>query len=111
MAAVGATSVERRSAPRVAPAQTPWLATAVLRPGMPVVLVNISRRGALVESTARLRPGAHTELQLAGVDARRSVRGRVERCQVTRLEPLCYRGVIVFDEGLDVEAAVRDQGG
>jgi hypothetical protein len=111
MAALGTTVVERRTAPRVAPAQTRWLANAVLRPGMPVVLVNISRRGALVESGARLRPGAQTELQLAGASARTSVRGRVDRCHVTGLDPLRYCGAIVFDEGLDLDGGLGAEDG
>jgi hypothetical protein len=72
--------------------------------------VNISRRGALVESDVRLRPGAHAELQLVGPAARRSIRGRVDRCQVATLEPLRYHGAIVFDEGLDVGDRGHDGG-
>ena len=48
---------------------------AVLRPGQPVTLLNISSRAALVESAARLRPGAHTEMQLAGRRRARQHRG------------------------------------
>ena len=40
--------------------------TPLLRPGQPVTLINICSRAALVESGARLRPGAQTEMQLAG---------------------------------------------
>ena len=93
---------ERRQAPRVAPHRTPWCADAVLRPGQPVRLVNISRTGALIESVGRLRPGAAADLHLIGVSARQHVRGRVERCQVVGLDPLCYRGAIVFDERIEL---------
>lgn len=92
-----ATLVERRRDARIAPSGTSWRADAVLRPGVSVVLVNISSCGALVESGARLRPGARTELQLAGSTARRTIRGRLERCYVAGLDPLRYRGVVVFD--------------
>lgn len=76
---------------------------AVLRPGQPVVLLNISSRAALVESEARLRPGASTELQLALGGGRTSIRGRLDRCHVAALEPLRYRGVLVFEQRLEFE--------
>jgi len=79
----------------------------VLRPGQAVVLVNISRRAALVESETRLRPGAHTELQLCGGGARACVPGRVERCIVVRLDPLRYHGVVVFDDCVEVGPAAE----
>src|SRR5687768_18460563 len=76
---------------------------AVLRPGQAVVLVNITSRAALVESDARLRPGAHTELQLAMQGRRTSIKGRLERCHVSALDPLRYRGVLLFEERFEIE--------
>jgi hypothetical protein len=70
---------------------------------MPVVLLNINSRGALVESDARLRPGAPTEMQLAGSTSRASIRGRVDRCYVSALEPIRYRGVVLFEERIALE--------
>ncbi len=96
---------ERRCDHRIEPAGTAWRVDAVLRPGQSVRLLNISRCGALVESRARLRPGARTELQLAGLAARRTFRGRLERCHVATLDPLRYRGVVVFDESEDLGEA------
>lgn len=100
---------ERRGGPRVQPGHTGWGPEAVLRPGRVVRLLNISGRGVLVESHVRLRPGTRAELQLVGRSTRRSIRGRIERCQVATLEPLRYHGAIVFDERLDV--GNRDQDG
>jgi hypothetical protein len=95
----------------VPPASTRWRPQAVLRPGLPVTLLNISVNGALVESPAWLRPGARTELQLEaqvaqvlGIRRRHSVRGHLDRCQVVALNPVSYHGVIVFDERLDLDA-------
>jgi hypothetical protein len=76
---------------------------AVLRPGQAVLLIDISSRAALVESDARLRPGAHTELQLAMRGRRTKIRGRLDRCHVSALEPLRYRGVLLFEERFDFE--------
>lgn len=108
--ASGLTACERRVAARAAPEQTPWDREALLRPGQEVVLVNLSAGGALVESPTRLSPGARTELQLLG-ESKRLVRCRVERCRVTRLDPLRYQGAVVFEERLDLTYIVdRDAG-
>ncbi len=88
-------------AARVTPDRTPWQRLALLRPGQEVVLVNVGPGGALVESLTRMSPGVRTELQLFGA-SRRSVRGRVERCRVSGIEPLRYEGAIVFDSALDL---------
>lgn len=93
---------ERRRECRIAGGASRYGAGAVLRPGLAVVLVNISSRAALVESGSRLRPGLHTELQICGGEARTRVRGRIDRCEVVRLDPLRYHGVIMFDESVDV---------
>ena len=104
MAAV-ANTAERRRDHRIEPAQTSWRPDAVLRPGQSVRLLNICRCGALVESGAPLRPGARTELHLAGLKARHAIRGRLERCHVAALDPVRYRAVIVFDESVEVNGA------
>lgn len=91
---------DRRAEQRVAGERLRWRANAVLRPGQPVVLLNINSRAALVESDARLRPGAHTELQLYGAGDRTTIRGHLDRCHVATLEPLRYRGVLIFDHRL-----------
>lgn len=105
MATVACAALERRRTNRLAAAITRWRSDAVLRPGQHVVLVNISSHGALIESPARLRPGARTELQLIGPGARRGVRGRLDRCHIATLDPLCYRGAIVFEEQLNLDEA------
>lgn len=75
---------------------------AVLRPGQPVVVLNINSRAALVESDVRLRPGALTELQLAIGGGRTSIRGTLDRCHVSALEPLRYRGLLVFEQRFEL---------
>ena len=96
MAAI--TNTERRRERRRTACSLLCLPDAVLRPGQTVVLVNMTSRAALVESDARLRPGALTELQLAMRGRRTNIRGRLDRCHVCALEPLRYRGVLVFEE-------------
>ena len=101
MGAVATLAAERRGAHRVPPVGMGWRREALLRPGQPVVLVNISSAGALVECAHRLRPGALAELQLAGAERRRRVRGRIDRCRVAALSPLRYHGAIVFEDALE----------
>ena len=88
---------DRRRGPRLPPEKTVWRDHAVLRPGQEVLVLNISSHGALVESGSRLRPGLRAELHLKGGSTRVAVTGRMERCEVTRLDPVRYRAAIVFD--------------
>ena len=89
---------ERRAEERRTVNSVRCRADAVLRPGQAVVVVNINSRAALVESDVRLRPGATTELQLVNGNGRVSIRGRLDRCHVSALEPLRYRGLLVFEQ-------------
>ena len=86
----------------------PWDATTLIRPGQLVTLINICSRAALLESAARLRPGAQTEMQLARAASRASVKGRLDRCYVAALEPIRYRGVLIFDRCVDVGETAGD---
>ena len=113
MAPVAIDLIERRREGRAAGGGRRWCAHAVLRPGQPVTLLNISSRAALVESAARLRPGARTEVLLAGAQGTRTnglpagalakVGATLERCYVAALEPIRYRGVLLFDQRVDVD--------
>lgn len=105
MAPLALDLIERRGERRHAGGGQRWQPDAVLRPGQPVWLVNINTRAALVESAARLRPGACTEIQLASARnrARISVKGRLDRCHVAALEPLRYRGVLIFEQRLEID--------
>jgi hypothetical protein len=85
-----------------------WQPVTLIRPGQRVTLINICSRAALLESEARLRPGAQTEMQLASAGARASVKGRLDRCYVAAIEPIRYRGVLVFEQCVDVAATASD---
>jgi hypothetical protein len=70
----------------------------VLRPGVAVTVLELSVRGALIESPAPVRPGASVELALESPKGRRDVaRGRVVRCWVMALTPIKYRAALGFD--------------
>jgi hypothetical protein len=103
MAAIKTTATERRRECRCPGGGTRWRSHAILRPGQPVTLLNISSQAALVESVSRLRPGARTEMQLSGPHAHASIAGRLDRCYVAALEPLRYRGVVLFEQRVDLQ--------
>lgn len=97
MAAV-LTAGERRRAPRAGPLGLGLAGAAVLRPGVPVGLVSISRVGALVVSHAQVRPGARTDLSIEALAGDRWIVGVVVvRCWVEALAPLRYRAALEFD--------------
>ena len=73
-----------------------------VRPGYRAQLINIGAGGALIETGRRLLPGSNVELVLERERYRASVRGRVLRCSVVRLQSasICYRSAIGFDRSL-----------
>ena len=93
---------ERRAEARRSAGSARCRPDALLRPGQAVMLLNINSRAALVESDARLRPGAITELQLGLRGHRACIKGRLDRCYVAGLEPLRYRGLLVFEHRLEL---------
>ena len=93
---------DRREGRRLAGMQEHGIVSVRVRPGNPATLIDISAAGALIEVEQRLRPGSSVELVLDRGQYRASVRGRVLRCSVVRVQAasLCYRGAIGFDRPL-----------
>lgn len=101
---------ERRRAIRRKRAELPWLRELRLRPGRDVALVNLSSGGALVETRTRLLPGARAVLRLTAAANSWTVPSSVSRAWVAAVEPehgVTYRGVLVFDEALDLPGRER----
>jgi PilZ domain-containing protein len=74
---------------------------ATLRPGCPVVLVDFSAGGALVEAARPLRPGARVHLQLVTAARTFALAAHVLRCAVWSLDPydgVTYRGALMFED-------------
>jgi hypothetical protein len=92
----------RRRALRRLPRETTWSELAVLRPGTPVRLVDVSQSGVLLESATRLPVDVRTELQLTACDTRERtlVVGRIRRCSVAALNPLRFKAAMEFDEAI-----------
>jgi hypothetical protein len=99
VAAIDAARIDRRRAARRRPEHGPWKAEALLRPGVPVTVIDVAPHGVRVASPARLRPGRRAEIQFTAHDTeeRYLVAGQVGRCWVSQLAPLCFEGVIEFD--------------
>ena len=60
-------------------------ATARIRPGHQVQVIDLSSGGALVEADRRMLPGSAVELQLQAQDRQATMRGSVLRCCVVRV--------------------------
>jgi hypothetical protein len=94
---------ERRAHER---AEDPWTreARASLRPGCPILIVNISRGGALVEGNRPMRPGTRVMMQIATSTRVIGLSALILRCGVRSLsaeEGVIYRGALRFDERRD----------
>ena len=95
-------SADRRGPRRLEAFEEHRIVSACVRPGHRARVIDVSARGALIETSHRLLPGTSVELQVETGTDRASVRGRVLRCAVVRLRPtwVCYRGAIAFDRHL-----------
>ena len=94
--------VERRRARRRRTIREHGVESVRVRRGVPVVVVDVSAGGVLVETSHRLPPGMPLEIHLERRTGMSTVRGRVLRCGVVRLtaSSVCYRGAIGFDQYL-----------
>lgn len=101
--------IERRASVRCAPATTLWAPNATLRPGHDITIVNLTTSGLLVRTRVRVLPGKRVDLQLTGEGKRHSAAGRVLRCRVAGLSPVCYEAAIAVDGGLAVGGQVPQE--
>jgi PilZ domain len=89
--------VERRVDPRIGQAAIAEM-RAMLRPGVPVVLHNISAGGVLIEAARPLKPGSRVHVQFVNGNRRFGLAARVVRCAVSSLDQgVQYRGALKFD--------------
>jgi hypothetical protein len=72
----------------------------LLRPGHHVRVDGLGANAVLVKSRHRLKPGTHNELQL--LEQGRSLRGQIDRCRITRLDPLCYEAIFIFHQSVEI---------
>ena len=78
---------------------------ARIRPGRPVVVVDLSTRGTLVEGPWRFRPGSRVEFLVQLETEPLHVQARVLRCFVARLgrhQAVRYRAALSFERPIVV---------
>jgi hypothetical protein len=103
-------TVDRRSCARTPSAAFGVAPTATMRPGREITLVNVASRGLLIRSRARVLPGERVDLQLLGSSGRVVVSGRLLRCRIVDLSPLCHEAAIEMDESLGGPGAPEQSG-
>ena len=93
------TGTDRREVPRCQLPDLHRITQMIIRPGREVSLVDLSTRGALVESPQPLRPDSLVEVQMTVCDRRLVVRGCVLRSSVWKLGAtgIWYRSAICFE--------------
>ena len=102
METVMSSSQSERRKTRRRDAREHGIASARIRPGHQVQLINLSPGGALVEADRRMLPGSAVELHIQAEDRQATMRGCVVRCVVVGVRPasVSYRGAIAFDRHL-----------
>ncbi len=93
---------ERRRAVRLKREAEHGVVQSRIRPGHEAVLIDIGAGGALIETCMRLLPGRPVELQFERGEQPATIRGRVLRCGVARVQPsrVAYRAAVSFEQPL-----------
>jgi PilZ domain-containing protein len=86
--------------------------SARVRPGHLAVVIDVSAGGALVEISRRLLPGSSVDLQIDTMHRQSTVRGRIVRCAVCRIDAITvsYRAAIAFDRQWPLAPSPVDSG-
>jgi hypothetical protein len=97
------TGAERRRSPRRPAALVPNLKARLLA-GPDVRLVDVSRRGVLLETDTRLMPGSPIRVKFVADDSNLVMKGCVVRSSVAVVSGtgLVYRTAISFDEDISI---------
>jgi hypothetical protein len=99
---------ERRVFPRLKPEDVPWIREIKPSTGDAARLLNISRTGVLLETTARLQPGRRSMITIVNEsDQKERAEGRVIRTELVSIGKggeLIYRTAMAFTTELDLKA-------
>ncbi|MEJ2247182.1 MAG: PilZ domain-containing protein [Acidobacteriota bacterium] len=91
--------VNRRKAPRFDASAIPSLKSVHIAGGPGMKLINISRRGALIETQKQMSLGSRVSLRIVTEEAVYPIKGRILRCNVHSIDKvLAYLCAITFDE-------------
>lgn len=93
-----------RAAPRFDASAIPGFKSIIQVGGPKVKLINISRRGLLIEGREFMSPGSSISLQLFTAEAVYPIKGRITRCRSTSMDDkgLQYQSAIFLDEDLTI---------
>lgn len=98
---------DRRMHPRLAPHEVPWIREVKPITGDTARLLNISRTGVLLETTARLQPGRRSTIVIVNAeDQKERAEGTVIRTELVSIGPkgeLIYRTAMAFAQELDLK--------
>lgn len=90
---------ERRKAPRFDLFfSMPTLKSIHRADGLEVDLINLSRRGALIDSPERISPGSGIFLRVITEETTYTFKGRVTRCSISPMNARTFQSGIEFDE-------------
>ena len=89
---------ENRTAPRFDASDIPNLRIICDGDGLDAKLINISRRGALIESREGMLPGTYVYLQLAMDENIHYIRGRIIGHRSSSMNGRAFKIAIAFDE-------------
>ena len=100
-----------RTAPRFDASAIPAFKSIHQVGGPEVKLINISRRGALIESRERILPGPSTSLRIVTAEAVYIIKGRVVHYSIhsRNHKEVHYHSAIVFDEDFTILPSGPDE--
>src|SRR4051812_41804820 len=103
-----ATGEDRRVFPRLKAEEVPWIKEVKPNNGDSARLLNISRTGVLLETTARLQPGRRSTIIIVNDSGQKErAEGKVIRTELVAIGKdgeLIYRTAMVFTTELDLRA-------
>ena len=103
-----ASEKDRRLSPRLRAEDVPWIREIKPNNGDSARLLNISRTGVLLETTARLQPGRRSTIIIVNeADQKERAEGRVIRTELVAIGKdgaLIYRTAMAFTTELDLRA-------
>ncbi len=102
-------TTQTRTAPRFDASSLVALKSVSQAGGLKVKLINISRRGALIESRNRLSPGSSVSLQLTSEKAVYFIKGQVVRSKASLRNNRMFQSGITFHKDFTILPAGTDK--
>lgn len=100
---------DRRCAPRLGPADVPFLKKVEFSKGSKIEIINISRGGLLLETESRLGPNLKIMVKIVTTEGTFKLDGIILRSSVFSLEgPPKYRTAIIFKEPFELMDKAED---